>query len=179
MREQTWSHPTANIAQAPEGAHQRTRGKAKEHSPAVWRRGADGKMERVSLSVIRKVYKKLNRDMFALTFGQHEIPPMAQKMSKKQQRLNYKQYRGSIKRSGDMALMSLTLDKTIPTVADLLASPLASGYSGKAEELIVTYVHPLFLKAHSAASKADNPSGREATRILESDETGDCYFRSH
>jgi hypothetical protein len=121
----------------------------------VWRRGADG------------------NNMFALTFGQQEIPPMAQKMSKKRQRLNYKQYRCSIKRSGDMALMSLTLDKTIPTVADLLASPLAKyitlaandcGYSGKAEELIVTYVHPLFLKAHSSASKADNPSWREATR---------------
>ena len=50
--------------------------------------------------------------------------------------------------------MSLTLDKTIPTVADLLASPLAKyitlaandcGYGGKAEELIVTYAHPLFL----------------------------------
>ena len=72
-----------------------------------------------------------------------------------------------------MALMSLTLDKTIPTVADLLASPLARyitlapndcGYSGTAEELIVSYVHPLFLKAHSAASKADNPSWQEATR---------------
>ena len=50
---------------------------------------------------------------------------MAQKMSKKRQRLNYKQYHCSIKRSGDMALMSLTLDETIPTVADLLASPLA------------------------------------------------------
>jgi len=58
-------------------------------------------------------------------------------------------------------------------VADLLASPLAKyitlaandcGYSGKAEELIVAYVHPLFLKAHSAASKADNPSWCEATR---------------
>jgi hypothetical protein len=72
-----------------------------------------------------------------------------------------------------MALMSLALDKTIPTVADLLASPLARyitleandcGYSGTAEELIVSYVHPLFLKAHSAASKADNPSWQEATR---------------
>jgi hypothetical protein len=72
--------PTPNIAQAPEGAHRRTLGKAKEHPPAVWHRGADGKMERVSLSVIRQNYKKLNRDMFALTFGQHEIPPMAQKM---------------------------------------------------------------------------------------------------
>jgi hypothetical protein len=49
----------------------------------VWRRGADGKMERVSLSVIRQEYKKLNRNMFALTFSQQEIPPMAQKMSKK------------------------------------------------------------------------------------------------
>ncbi len=37
------------------------------------------------------------------------------------------------------------------------------GYSGTAEELIVTYVHPLFLKAHSAASKWDNPSWKEAT----------------
>jgi hypothetical protein len=145
---------TPNITQAPEGAHRRTRGKVKEHPPAVWRRGANG------------------NNMFALTFGQQEIPPMAQKMSKKRQRLNYKQHRCSIKRSGDMAFMSLTLDKTIPTVADLLASPLAKyitlaandcGYSGKAEELIVTYVHPLFLKAHSAASKADNPSWREAT----------------
>jgi len=26
------------------------------------------------------------------------------------------------------------------------------------------YFHPLFLKAHSAASKADNPSWQEATR---------------
>ncbi len=72
-----------------------------------------------------------------------------------------------------MALMSLTLDKTIPAVAHLLASPLAKyitlaandcGYSGKAKELIVTYAHPLFLKAHSAASKAHNPSWHEATR---------------
>jgi len=75
--------PTPNITQAPEGAHRRTRGKAKEYPPAVWRRGADGKMERELLSVIRKEYKKLNRDMFALTFGQQDIPPMAHKMSKK------------------------------------------------------------------------------------------------
>ncbi len=105
--------------------------------------------------------------MFALTFGHHDIPPMAQRMSKKRQRLNYQQYCMSYRRSGEMALMSLTLDKTIPTVADLLASPLAQditlaandcGYSGTTEELIVSYVLPLFLKAHSAASKADNPS---------------------
>ncbi len=78
-----------------------------------------------------------------------------------------------------MALMSLTLDKTIPTIADRLASPLAKyvtlaandcGYNGTAEELIVTYVHPLFLKTHSATSKADNPSWQEATRGKFADE---------
>ena len=77
--------PTPNITPAPEGAHRRTRGKVKEYPPAVWRRGADG------------------NNMFALTFGQQEIPPMARKMSKKRQRLNHKQYRRSIKRYGDMA----------------------------------------------------------------------------
>ena len=78
-----------------------------------------------------------------------------------------------------MALMSLTLDKTIPTIADLLARALAKyitlaandcGYSVTAQELIVLYVHPLFLKAHLAASKADNPSWQEATRGKFADE---------
>jgi hypothetical protein len=117
--------------------------------------------------------------MFALTFGHQDIPPMAQQMSKKQQRFNYQQYSMSFRRSSDMALMSLTLDKTIPTVADLLASPLAKyipltanhcGYSGTAKELIVSYAHPLFLKAYSAASKADNPSWHESTRGKFADE---------
>jgi hypothetical protein len=74
------------------------------------------------MSIVQNKYKKFNCDMFALTFSHCDIPPMAQQMSKKQQRLNYKQYCMSFRRSGDMALMSLTLDKTIPTVADLLAS---------------------------------------------------------
>ncbi len=67
----------------------------------------------------------------------------------------------------------MTLDKTIPTVAYLLASPLAKyitlaandcGYSGTAEELIVSYVHPLFFKAYYTASKADNSSWHEAAK---------------
>ena len=111
--------------------------------------------------------------MFALTFGHHDMPPVVQKLSKKCQRLNYKQYHQSIRQSIDMSLMSLALDKTISTVADLLASPMAKyitlaandcGYSGTAEELIASYVHPLFFKAYSAASKADNSSWHEATR---------------
>ncbi len=67
------------------------------------------------MSIIQKEYKKLTRDIFALTFGHQNVPPMAQQMSKNRQRLNYKQCSMSFRRFGDMALMSLTLDKTIPT----------------------------------------------------------------
>jgi hypothetical protein len=159
--------------QAPEGATRWHCGKAKQYPPAVWRRGADGKLKRIAMSIVPREYKTLNRDIFALTIGHHNIPSMAQQMSQKRQRLNYKQYLASFRRSSDMTLMSLTLDKTIPTIADLLARSLAKyitlaandcGYSDTAQELIVLYVHPLFLKAHLAASKADNPSWQEATR---------------
>ncbi len=66
----------------------------------------------------------------------------------------------------------LSMTDGIPTVAELMDSPLAQyitlaandcGYSGTAEELIVNYVHPLFPKAHSAASKMDNLSWKEVT----------------
>ncbi len=66
----------------------------------------------------------------------------------------------------------LSMTDGIPAVAELMDSPLAKyitlaanecGYSDLAEELIVNYVHPLFLKARSAASKLDNPSWKEAT----------------
>ena len=63
-----------------------------------------------------------------------------------------------------MSLLMLTMTDRTPTVADLMDSPLAKyitlaandcGYGGTVEELIVSYVHPLFLKAHLAASKED------------------------
>jgi hypothetical protein len=56
----------------------------------VWQRGADGKLEKIAMSIVRKEYMKFNRDMFTLTFGHHDIPPMAQQMFKKWQHLNYK-----------------------------------------------------------------------------------------
>ena len=73
----------------------------------------------------------------------------------------------------------LSMTDGIPTVAELMDSPLAQyitlaandcRYSGTAEELIVNYVHPLVLKAHSAASKFDNPSWKEATQGKFADE---------
>jgi hypothetical protein len=66
--------------------------KQKQYPPAMWRRGADGKLERIVMSIVQEKYKKFNRYMFALTFGHHDIPPMVQQMPKKRQRLNYKHY---------------------------------------------------------------------------------------
>jgi hypothetical protein len=64
------------------------------------------------------------------------------------------------------------VEESCPNIAELLASPLAEfitlaandcGYSGTTEELIVNYVHPLFLKAKAAVSKEDNPNWHDAT----------------
>ncbi len=93
-------------------------------------------------------------------------------LSKKKKQLKFKQYHRRLKENGDLSLSMLSMTDGIPTVAKLMDSPLAKyitlaandcEYSGTAEELIATYVHPLFLKAHSAASKLDNPSWKEAS----------------
>ncbi len=100
-------------------------------------------------------------------------------LSKKRKQLKYKQYRRQLRKNGDESLALMTVTEAIPTVANLMDSPLAKyiklaandcGYSGTAEDLIVNYVHPLFLKAHSAASKEDNPTWRQATRGKFADE---------
>ncbi len=114
----------------------------------------------------------MNRDVFTLILGSRQIPPRALVLSKKKKRLKFKQYRQRLKDNGDLSLSMLSMTDGIPTVAELMDSPLAKyitlaandcGYSGTAEKLIVNFVNPLFLKAHSAASKLDNPSWKEAT----------------
>ena len=59
----------------------------------------------------------------------------------------------------------------MPTVADLLASPIGKyitistdncGYSVTEEEFIVNYVPPMFLKTKAAEIKEDNPNWHEA-----------------
>ena len=66
-----------------------------------------------------------------------------------------------------MSLNNMSFD--IPSVEELLKSILAKfitfsandcGYTGK--DLIVNWVHPLFLKAKTAASNQDNPTWWEA-----------------
>ena len=67
----------------------------------------------------------------------------------------------------------MSIKDSLPSISDLISSPLSKfitlaandcGYNGTTEELIVQYVHPLFLRAHSAASKEDNPGWHKATR---------------
>ena len=59
----------------------------------------------------------------------------------------------------------MQMDDDTTTVDALLKSPLARfiklaandcGYSGSTKELIVNWIHPLFLAAKTAASKEDN-----------------------
>ena len=116
---------------------------------------------------------KPNQDIFALAFGTQQIPPYAQTISKKKKRLKYKQYQWSLQTSGDWALQLMSIKDSLPSISNLINSPLSKyitlaandcGCDGTAEEVIVSYVHPLFLRAHSAASKLDNPGWQEATR---------------
>jgi hypothetical protein len=71
------------------------------------------------------------------------------------------------------ALQLMSIEDSLPSISDLINSPFSKyitlaandcRYDGTAEELIVSYVHPLFLQAHSAASKLDNPGWQEATQ---------------
>jgi hypothetical protein len=130
-------------------------------------------MERVDFCELRgmKAMGKLNREMFALTLGSKQIPPYANTMSKKKKTLKYQQYRRSLHSRGDRALQLMLIEDSLPSISDLINSPLSKynilaandcGYDGTADELIVQYVHPLFLRAHSAASKEDNPGWQEA-----------------
>ena len=65
----------------------------------------------------------------------------------------------------------MVLENTISTVAELMESPLAilitlsinyCGYKGTTKDMVVNWVHPLFLKAHTKASKEDNLNWNQA-----------------
>ena len=63
------------------------------------------------------------------------------------------------------ALNSLASD--LPSIEDIMNCPLSKfihfaandcGYHGSKKDLIVNWIHPLFLKAKSTASQEDNPN---------------------
>ena len=70
-------------------------------------------------------------------------------------------------------LNRMQMNDSVPSVEDIMNSPLSKfikfaanncGYNGSTRELIVNWVHPLFLKAKSASSKEDNPNWWEAMK---------------
>ncbi len=135
-----------------------------------------GKLERFNLwSYQQNLTKlaKLNQDIFTLTFDPRLVPARVLILSNKRKRLKFKQYCQNLRENGDESLSMMTMKDEFPTVANLMDSPRAKyitlaanecGYSGTEEELIVNYVHSLFLKKHAAASKEDNPSWKQATQ---------------
>ena len=96
---------------------------------------------------------------------------MANNMSQKRKRLNYKQYRHSLKDDSRITLNSMHLADSIPIISELLDSPISNfitlaandcGYLVTTEDLIVNYVHPLSLKPKSATSQQDDTNWRHA-----------------
>ena len=96
-------------------------------------------------------------------------PPMALKLSRK--RFKYHQRLAYQREFGDMLLHTSRLNDQVPTIQDITKSLLSKfitfaandcNYNGTTEDLIVNWVHPLFLKAKAAASKEDNPNYWEA-----------------
>ena len=111
----------------------------------VWKRGKERN------SRLKRL--KLNRELYALTCRRQHQPPMAKKLSQKRKRMKYRQYRRQLKDESFMTLNSMHLEESIPTITELLDSPISKyitlaandcGYSGTAEELIVNYAHPFF-----------------------------------
>ena len=70
-------------------------------------------------------FNKFNRQIYTLAFGPQAIPPMAQKMSRKRMRLNYKQYNHILRGNGDMLLKSMIVGEKCPKFSDLMISQLA------------------------------------------------------
>ena len=87
---------------------------------------------------------------------------------------SYKQRMHFIREKGDMLLMKSDFDDTMGvTVQDIMDCPLSKfihfaandcGYAGSRLELVTNWIHPLFLKARSEASKEDNPNWSQAMK---------------
>ena len=107
-----------------------------------------------------------------MTCGRHQQPVPAKKISKKRQWLKYKQWKCKLHGGGYAALNKMRVEHKIPTVDELMEISvdkfiiLVANYCGcesRTKELIVNWVHSLFLKAHAEASKEDKPNWTETT----------------
>ena len=113
------------------------------------------------------------RQLHSASRGEKQVPPavrrvlLVQKISRK--RSDYKKRKAKQREQADALMLSAEVE--VPTVEALMACPLSRfihfaandcGYNGTRYDLIANWVHPLFLKAKSEASKEDNPSWKQA-----------------
>ena len=112
--------------------------------------------------------------MYDLTFDLQNVQPMDHNMSKNKIRFNCKQYKKYLIYISEMALKNSTVGEQCPTVAEILASPIAKyitlaknncGYSETAEQIIVNYIHKVLLKYKDAEIQKDKPNFREAATV--------------
>lgn len=102
-----------------------------------------------------------------------EVPIRAYKCAVAQKRVKYRKRLRQQMEESDCMLNAMELRQNVPTVEELLNSPLTHfiscaanrcSYGGTTQELIVDWVHPLFLKAKAEASKGGNPNWWEAMK---------------
>jgi hypothetical protein len=113
------------------------------------------------------------RGKYLCSLGERQVPPGVRqalvqcRISRK--RGEYRQRMAKRRLQADALMQQSEMD--IPAVEALMTCPLSKyihfaandcGYKGTRYELIANWVHPLFLKAKSEASKEDNPSWKQA-----------------
>ena len=151
----------------------RTRRRRNGNEDRRWTRDGNNRLRRLS-NLLGDISKPTDseRKQFACTMGTQSVPAKALHLSRKKSKQKFKQMMARRRDLGDATLNAMELDH-IPTVVELMDSPLAKfihlaandcGYNGSTQELICNWIHPLFLKAKSEASKLDNPNWREAMR---------------
>lgn len=152
--------PRSEPSTPPEGATSPEGASTPPRRP-MWERDEKNRLRRAAL----------DRSIYVLLQGSKQQPANAYNLSKKRQRLNYKQFKRQMREDGDRLLNKVCKENDLPTVEDILNSPLSKfitlaandcGYEGSTKELIVNWVHPLFLKAKAEASKEDNPNWNTA-----------------
>ena len=127
--------------------------------------------------------KKKPRPCYNCSLGEKQIPVAVRQASRR--KLKYRQRMAKRRFEGDAMLRAQSLSQAIsfsssprvkvpddlPSIEDIMNCPLSKfihfaandcGYCGSRRDLIVNWVHPLFLKAKSSASKEDNPNWRKA-----------------
>ena len=168
--------PQEPTAPEPERQTQPRRNQRREPEPTQWERDEEGRLRRINFtsmsseqfrSVKSQLSKAQKRQYYVSLCAKPE--PHAARLSRK--KLKFRQRRRLRQKEGDMMLGRMQLHDTLPTVEDIMASPLSRfitlaandcGYRGSTLELVTTWVHPLFLKAKAEASKEDNPNWSQA-----------------